>query len=120
MIRKCMTAVTEEEWKQLPLQTLLYEWARRNLTTPSDILSYMGLFLITWYTIIWITRLILGLIRPLFLVVSAIVKVLNLGQSWNYQSCFGTKYERKELIPEEISEMRKQTSKFRFSITFEK
>uniref|UniRef100_A0A1A9VAT5 Uncharacterized protein n=1 Tax=Glossina austeni TaxID=7395 RepID=A0A1A9VAT5_GLOAU len=76
MIRNCMTAATEEEWKQLPLQTLLYEWARRNLSTPSDmstVLSYVGLFLITWYTIIWITRLILGLIWPLFLVVSAII-----------------------------------------------
>ncbi|KAI9588202.1 hypothetical protein GQX74_004048 [Glossina fuscipes] len=76
MIKNCMTTVTEEEWKQLPLQTLLYEWARRNLTTPSDmstVLSYVGLFLIAWYTIIWITRLVLALIRPIFLVVSAIV-----------------------------------------------
>uniref|UniRef100_A0A1A9WG46 VWFA domain-containing protein n=1 Tax=Glossina brevipalpis TaxID=37001 RepID=A0A1A9WG46_9MUSC len=55
MISDCITAETtttavKEEWMELPLQTLLYEWARKNLSIPNDmstLLAYMSLFLIT-------------------------------------------------------------------------
>ncbi|XP_011179585.1 uncharacterized protein LOC105210378 [Zeugodacus cucurbitae] len=63
-------------WTDLPLHCVLYEWLTKNMNLPNDygtIIAYIGLFLITWYTIIWAVRLVMAVIWPLFIIASAIV-----------------------------------------------
>ncbi|XP_037811739.1 uncharacterized protein LOC119603690 [Lucilia sericata] len=66
----------EGNWTDLPLHQVLYEWIVKNMSIPSDmstIVAYIGLFLIGWYSIVWVTRFIMTIIWPLFLIASAII-----------------------------------------------
>ncbi|XP_075161388.1 uncharacterized protein LOC142234185 [Haematobia irritans] len=66
----------EDKWTQLPLHTILYRWAHKNISFSSDItriIAFIGLFLVLWYTIIWTTRIIIRIIWPLFLIITAVI-----------------------------------------------
>ncbi|XP_073840539.1 uncharacterized protein [Musca autumnalis] len=68
--------ITTEDWTDLPLHTVIFEWLQKNVTVPSEIskiIAYIAMFLILWYTIVWTTRFVISIIWPLFLITSAIV-----------------------------------------------
>ncbi|XP_005179898.1 uncharacterized protein LOC101892780 [Musca domestica] len=68
--------ITTEDWTDLPLHTVLFEWLNKNVAIPSDLskfIAYIAMFIILWYTIVWTTRFVISIIWPLFLITTAIV-----------------------------------------------
>ncbi|KAM7357753.1 uncharacterized protein ACRADG_002982 isoform 1-T2 [Cochliomyia hominivorax] len=66
----------ETNWTDLPLHQVLYEWIVKNISMPTEmstIVAYIGLILIVWYSLIWLTRFIMSIIWPVFLIASAII-----------------------------------------------
>lgn len=50
----------------------------KNISIPNDmsvIVAYIALIFIAWYIIMWVTRFIIGIIWPLFLIGTALVSI---------------------------------------------
>uniref|UniRef100_A0A1A9UMM0 Uncharacterized protein n=1 Tax=Glossina austeni TaxID=7395 RepID=A0A1A9UMM0_GLOAU len=62
--------------ENMTLHILLCEWALRNFSVPSDLSTaavYVVLFMIAWYGVSLIARLIVAVLWPLILLASAVV-----------------------------------------------
>lgn len=66
---------TDEDWRDSPFFVVLYEYAVKNAGIPSDmgtLITYVLLFFVTWYVVVWAARFILSLIWPVVFCVSAV------------------------------------------------
>uniref|UniRef100_A0A1B0G140 Uncharacterized protein n=1 Tax=Glossina morsitans morsitans TaxID=37546 RepID=A0A1B0G140_GLOMM len=62
--------------ENMPLHILLCEWALNNFSVPSDLSTaavYVLLFMIAWYGVSLVARLIAAVLWPLILLASAVV-----------------------------------------------
>ncbi|EDW00723.1 GH20860 [Drosophila grimshawi] len=62
------------DWRDSPFLIVLSEYVSKNVGMPTDmgtLIAYVLLLVVTWYVILWATRLMISLIWPVIMVVSA-------------------------------------------------